>query len=118
MFTEQIRNTLTVGLNFLELLSLMRVVIKYSHQKRCTSCTCTYLLIYFTYSNGFDIRTCEILSMHNIILKIPVTAICFFSDGSQNSSDLMTSCNLSQHIPEQQLKINNKHCPLIFPTHH
>lgn len=118
MFTEQIRSTPTAGLNFLELLCLMRVVIKYSHQKRCTSCTCTYLLTCFTCSNGFDIKTWEILSMQNIILKFPVTATCFFSDGSQNSSDLMTSRNLSQHMPEQQLKISNKQCPLIFPTHH
>lgn len=118
MFTEQIRSTLTVGLNFLELLCLMRVVIKYSHQKRCTSCTCTYLLIYFTYSNGFEIKTWEILYVQNIILKFPVTATCFFSNSSQNSSDLMTSHNLSQHIPERQLKISNKHCPLIFPAPH
>ena len=36
MFTEQIRSTLTVGLNFLELLCLMRVVIKYSDQKNAS----------------------------------------------------------------------------------
>jgi hypothetical protein len=74
--------------------------------------------MYFIYSNGFDMKKWEILSMQNIILRFPVTATCFFSDGSQNSSDFMTSLNLSQHIPEQQLKTSNKHCPLIFPAHH
>jgi len=118
MFTEQICSTLTIGLNFLELLCLMRVVIKYSHQKRCISCTCTYLLIHFTHSTGFNIKTWEILSVQNIILKFPVTATCFSSNSTQNSSDMMISHNPSQHITEQQLKISKKYCPLIFPAHH
>jgi hypothetical protein len=95
-----------------------RVVIKYSHQKICTSLTCIYLMIYFTYSNAFDIKTWEILFMQNIVLKFPVTATCFLSDGSQSSSYLTLTHNLSQKIPEQQLKISKKQCPLIFPTHH
>jgi hypothetical protein len=73
-------------------------------------------LIYFTYINGFDIKTWQILSMQNIILKFPVNATCFFSKGSQNSSDLMTSHNLSAQNKQQTLPFDLSNSSLITLT--